>query len=135
MRCPSNGKLPPSTRHGKGWPLIEGASQRYERRCDGSTWPRISIITPSYNQGQVIEKTIRSVLHQGYPNLKYIIVDGGSANETVDIIRKYEEFIIYWESESDNGQCHAINKGWDGMSGEITSWLNSDDLLTPGSLR
>lgn len=72
--------------------------------------PRISIITPSYNQGQYIEETIRSVLLQGYPNLEYIIIDGGSTDNTVEIIKQYEPWIAYWVSEPDNGQTHAINK-------------------------
>lgn len=97
-------------------------------------FPKISIITPSYNQGQYIEETINSVLSQNYPNLEYIIIDGGSNDNTVDVIKKYEKYLTYWVSEADNGQAHAINKGFKKATGEIINWLNSDDLLEQGAL-
>jgi glycosyltransferase involved in cell wall biosynthesis len=97
---------------------------------EGRPWPRISVITPSFNQGQFIEETIRSVLLQGYPNLDYIIVDGGSTDASIDIIRRYTPWISSWSSERDDGQSDAINKGLEVATGEILSWLNSDDLLT-----
>ncbi|MBU2018292.1 MAG: glycosyltransferase [Bacteroidetes bacterium] len=96
--------------------------------------PKISLITPSFNQGQFIEETILSILDQGYPNLEYIIIDGGSTDQTVEIIKKYEDRITYWVSEKDNGQAHAINKGLERTTGEIVNWINSDDYLEPGSL-
>lgn len=96
--------------------------------------PKISIITPSFNQGIFLEATILSVLGQQYPNLEYIIIDGGSNDNSVDIIKKYDDKIHYWISEKDNGQSNAINKGFNMASGEILMWLNSDDLLMPGSL-
>ena len=102
--------------------------------CDVIKYPRISIITPSYNQGHFIEETIRSVLLQGYPNLEYIIIDGGSTDNTVEIIRKYEPWITYWVSEGDRGQTHAINKGLARATGEILAYLNSDDYYLPGTL-
>jgi len=97
-------------------------------------WPKISIVTPSFNQGQYIEQTILSVLSQNYPNLEYIIIDGGSTDNTVEIIEKYESSITYWISEPDRGQSHAIKKGLKKCTGEIFNWLNSDDWYTPGAL-
>jgi glycosyltransferase involved in cell wall biosynthesis len=92
------------------------------------------VVTPSYNQGRFIEETIRSVLLQNYPNLEYFVIDGGSNDETVDVIRKYEDRINFWVSEKDRGQCHAINKGFERATGGIWCWLNSDDVLAEGAL-
>lgn len=97
-------------------------------------YPKISIITPSYNQGRFLEKTILSVLEQGYPNLEYIIIDGGSSDGSVEIIKKYADRLAYWVSEPDHGQSHAINKGFTRATGEIFGWLNSDDWYHPGAL-
>jgi glycosyltransferase involved in cell wall biosynthesis len=97
-------------------------------------FPKISIVTPSFNQGKFLEKTILSVLEQGYPNLEYIIVDGGSSDESVEIIKKYADRLNYWVSEPDRGQSHAINKGFERATGEIFGWLNSDDWYHPGAL-
>lgn len=96
--------------------------------------PRISIVTPSFNQGRFLEKTMLSVLNQGYPNLEYIVIDGGSSDNSIDIIRKYERYLAYWVSEPDGGQSSAINKGFSRATGDIYSWLNSDDYLCPGAL-
>jgi len=98
------------------------------------SYPKISIITPSFNQGEFIEDTIISVISQNYPNLEYIIIDGGSTDNTIEIIKKYEEKINYWRSQPDRGQSHAINKGIKVATGEIINWLNSDDLLTENAL-
>lgn len=97
-------------------------------------YPRISIVTPSYNQGQFIEETIRSVLLQNYPNLEYIIIDGGSTDNSVEIIQKYEPWLKYWVSEPDQGQSDAIQKGFNLCTGVIWNWLNSDDILEPNAL-
>jgi glycosyltransferase involved in cell wall biosynthesis len=101
---------------------------------DGQPWPKISLITPSFNHGQFIEQTILSVLNQKYPNLEYIVMDGGSTDKTSEILKKYHAQFAYCASEKDRGQCHAINKGFARATGEICSWLNSDDLLAPGAL-
>lgn len=100
---------------------------------NGQVWPKISIVTPSFNQGQFIEESIRSVLLQRYPDLEYIIVDGGSTDNTIEILRKYEQWISGWTSEQDEGQSHAINKGWKKANGDIVAWLNADDLYCPGT--
>jgi glycosyltransferase involved in cell wall biosynthesis len=97
-------------------------------------WPKITVVTPSYNQGQYLEQTILSVIGQHYPNLEYIIMDGGSTDNSVDIIRKYEQHIAYWESKPDSGQANAINKGFRLSTGGILCWLNSDDMYFPGVL-
>lgn len=96
---------------------------------------RISIITPSFNQGDYIEETICSVLDQGYQNLDYIIIDGGSTDKSKEIIKKYEKHLSHWESEIDSGQSHAISKGLSYATGDVINWLNSDDYLEPGSLK
>jgi glycosyltransferase involved in cell wall biosynthesis len=96
--------------------------------------PKISIVTPSFNQGQYLEAAILSVLNQNYPNLEYIIIDGGSTDESVEIIKKYEASLTYWVSEKDQGQADAINKGLAKCTGEIFNWINSDDILADGVL-
>lgn len=127
MRCPTLSELPPPPSDKTGWPWTEESPQLPDTMPDGSPWPRISIVTPSFNQGQFIEETIRSVLLQGYPNLEYIIIDGGSTDNSVDIIKKYEPWLAYWVSEKDRGQSHAINKGFERCEGDFITFQNSDD--------
>jgi glycosyltransferase involved in cell wall biosynthesis len=118
----------PAPPEGKtGWPWTEQTEVLPNKMPDGSDWPRISIVTPSYNQGQFIEETIRSVLLQGYPSLEYIIIDGGSTDNSVEVIKRYEKHLTYWISELDKGQSHAINKGWEKCTGNYFAWINSDD--------
>lgn len=126
--------LPPPPPGKSGWPWTVETPPLPETQSDGSPWPRISIVTPSYNQGQFIEETIRSILLQGYPNLEYIIMDGGSTDGTIEIIRKYGRHLAYWVSEKDRGQSHAINKGMARATGQIRAYLNSDDTYLPGAL-
>jgi glycosyltransferase involved in cell wall biosynthesis len=98
------------------------------------SYPKISVVTPNFNQGDFLERTICSVLDQGYPNLEYIIIDGDSTDSSVDIIKKYEDQLHCWISEKDEGMYYAINKGFSKSTGEIMCWINSDDVLWENSL-
>lgn len=98
------------------------------------TLPKISIVTPSFNQGQFLEETITSVLDQGYPDLEYIVLDGGSTDNSVEIIKKHERHLAWWRSAPDDGQAAALREGFDRTTGEVMNWLNSDDLLAPRAL-
>ncbi len=127
--------LPPPPAGRTGYPWTEGAPTLPPRRFPAAAaYPKISVVTPSYQQGQYLEETIRSVLLQGYPNLEYIVIDGGSQDSSVEIIQKYAPYLNFWTSERDSGQANAINKGFARSSGAIMGWLNSDDILLPGAL-
>jgi len=102
---------------------------------NNSSYLKISIVTPSYNQAEFLEDAIKSVLSQGYPNLEYIVIDGGSTDGSVDIIKKYSDKLAYWVSEPDKGHGDALNKGFKQATGEIMAWINSDDYYFPWSLR
>lgn len=133
MRCPTLSEIPSPPEGRTGWPWTEESPQLPEKTPDGQEWPKISIVTPSYQQGRFIEETIRSVLLQGYPNIEYIVVDGGSEDETLSILDKYSNY-IQWVSEADDGQADAINKGWKQTTGDILAYLNSDDTYVRGAL-
>src|SRR4051794_19575372 len=99
-----------------------------------NTLPRISIVTPSFNQAKFLEQTMDSVLSQGYPNLEYIVMDGGSTDRSVEIIRRYEKHLAYWVSEKDEGAADAIARGFQRATGTIMAYLNSDDTYLPDAL-
>ncbi|HEX8170315.1 MAG TPA: glycosyltransferase family 2 protein [Thermoanaerobaculia bacterium] len=116
-----------------GWPWESRAPLPELRR--GHDWPRITVVTPSYNQGEYIEATLRSVVLQDYPNLEHLLLDGKSTDDSVSIIRRYEPWLTSWRSEKDGGQAAAIASGFAMATGEILCWLNSDDIFLPGALR
>jgi glycosyltransferase involved in cell wall biosynthesis len=134
MNSPSLYDLPHPGTVRTGWPWTIATPDAPSVMPGGRPWPRVSIVTPSFNQGNFLEETIRSVLLQGYPDLEYIIIDGGSTDGSLDIIRRYEPWLAYWESTPDRGQAHAINKGWEKAGPGLWAWLNSDDLYLPGTI-
>ena len=134
MRCPTLDELPPPPPGKTGWPWTEDSPQLPDTGLDGRPWPRVSVVTPSYNQGHFIEETIRSVLLQGYPDLEYVIIDGGSTDSSQEIIRRYERWLVYWVSEPDHGQTRAINKGWTRATGDILAYINTDDCYLNGAI-
>jgi GT2 family glycosyltransferase len=128
VRCPNLSELPPPPPGRQGWPWTEGTLTR----SGGGAAPSIAVVVPSYQQGAFLEETLRSVLLQGYPDLELLVMDGGSRDGSVDVIRKYERWIKAWVSEPDGGQTAAINKGWRQATATLITWLNSDDILFPG---
>lgn len=106
-----------------------------EARRDADDWPRITLVTPSYQQAGYLERTLQSVLGQNYPNLEYIVLDGGSDDGSVEILRRHAAHLAHWESRPDGGQAAAVRQGLARGNGEIMAWLNSDDLIFPGTLR
>jgi len=134
MRCPKLDELPEPPKGKIGWPWTEESGRLPDTTFEGKPWPRISIVTPSFNQGQFIEETIRSILLQGYPALEYLILDGGSTDNSVEIIKKYSPWLSYWVSEPDAGQSDSINRGLKRVSGDFATWINSDDLLCKNAL-
>lgn len=97
-------------------------------------FPKVSVVTPSFNQAEYLSETLASIFDQRYPDVEVIVIDGGSTDGSLDVIKKHEGRIAYWESEKDRGQAHAINKGFEKATGEILCWLNSDDVFLPGAL-
>ena len=134
MRCPTLKELPAPLEGKTGWPWTEETISLPDVMPDGRPWPKISVITPNYNFVQFIEEAIRSILLQGYPNIEYIIIDGGSQDGSVDIIKKYEKWLAYWESSHDRGAAEATNKGLLRITGQIFNWVDSDNALISGSL-
>lgn len=122
-----NFPFPPSDKC--GWPWQEESRELPLHQSNGDSWPKISIVTPCFNHVRFLEETIRSVLLQNYPNLEYIVIDGGSTDGSVEIIRKYEQWITYWQSKPDKGQTDAINKGFLMATGQYCNFINSDDVL------
>lgn len=118
-----------------GWPWVAEETGHEARAEQSASWPRITIVTPSFNQAEYLEETIRSVLLQHYPNLEYFVVDGGSTDGSVAILEKYSPWIDWWVSEKDHGQANALNKGFERASGDIFAYLNSDDVFTPNALQ
>jgi glycosyltransferase involved in cell wall biosynthesis len=134
MRCPTVSELPPPPTGRTGWPWTEGSAVLPATRPDGTAWPLLSVITPSFEQARFLEATIRSILLQGYPNLEYFVLDAASADGSVDIIKRYAPWLAFWVSERDAGQSSAINRGLNLASGLFTTWINSDDLLHQNAL-
>ena len=133
MRCPRLSELPPPPPGKTGWPWTEETP--LAPAMPEASSARISIVTPSFNSLHYLEETMRSVLLQGYPDLEYIIIDGGSTDGAVDLIRKYEQWIAYWVSEKDRGYADAVNKGFARATGDIRAWLPASDLYLPSALQ
>jgi glycosyltransferase involved in cell wall biosynthesis len=128
-------ELPPPPSGKTGWPWTVETEPFSAVLPDGSSYPKLSIVMPSYNQGQFIEETIRSVLLQNYPHLEFIVCDGGSSDETQAVLEKYSPWLSFWQCKQDRGQGHAINLGFSLASGTYFGWINSDDFYMPNCLQ
>jgi Glycosyl transferase family 2 len=130
VTCPRLRDLPPPPPGKVGWPWTEESSASLPlTMADGRPWPRITVVTPSFNQAAFVEATLRSVLLQGYPDLEYLVLDGGSTDGSVEVVKKYEPWLSYWFSGPDGGQSAAINRGLQLGTGRFATWINSDDML------
>lgn len=128
------GSLPPPPAGRSGWPWTTPVPHVSARTPAGAPWPRITIVTPSFGYGRFLEEAIRSVLLQGYPDLEYFVLDGGSTDESVDVLRRYSPWLSHWRSHPDDGQAAAVIEGWDRGTGAIVAYLNSDDVYLPNAL-
>jgi GT2 family glycosyltransferase len=131
MRCPTLADLPAPPPGREGWPW----TQESDPTLGSSSLPRISVVTPSFNQAEFLEETLRSILLQAYPDLELIVMDGGSTDGSVEIIQRYAPWLSFWTSGPDRGQSHAINSGFTRATGDVFAWLNSDDIYCPNALR
>lgn len=134
MRCPKLHELPAPPPGKTGWPWTEDTPAGTTQQFGDTLWPKVSIVTPSFNQGDFIEETIRSVLLQQYHDLEYIVVDGGSKDNSVDIIRKYERWIFHWSTAPDKGVTNAVNKGFAIATGTLFGIMCADDTYMPKAL-
>jgi Glycosyl transferase family 2 len=134
QHCPGLAELPPPLAGTTGWPWTAESARLPEATTTGAAWPRLTVVTPSFNQAAFLEATIRSVLLQGYPNLEFIIIDGGSTDGSVEIIDKYRTWLSHAVSQPDEGQYSAIEKGFSLSTGAVMTWLNSDDMFVLDSL-
>lgn len=132
-RCPRLSELPPPPPGKTGWPWTEESAQLPDTMLDGRPWPGISIVTPSYNQANYLEETIRAILLQGYPQLEYIISEDCSTDHSLEVIRKYEAWLTLVEAEKNEGMSAAINRGFKIATGNIITWISSDDVYLPGA--
>ena len=134
MRVDSWRELPVRPAGKQGWPWDAAVRRVPEKMPNGQPWPRITVVTPAYNQAQFLEETMRSVLMQGYPNSEYMVINDGATDNTEEVISRYERYLNFWTTQKNSGQPTAVNNGMARSTGEILGWLNSDDLLLPRAL-
>ena len=126
-----------SVKSNSSWPWLEPLPYFGGDLPAGLAWPKISVVTPSYNHASIVERTMRSVLTQGYPNLEYVVIDDGSSDNSADVIRHYEPKLTHWEQHANRGQYGTVNKAFSftgGAGGDVMAWLNSDDMYLPWTL-